>query len=277
MAAVVLVHGSTYDRRYWDPPGLPADRYSMLRLLAGRGLLVVAVDRLGSGGSDRPPDAEVTADVSVEALHGVVRQLRRDPRYRTRASRLFVVGHSSGATLAIREAATYDDVDGLVTMGILHTQAVSTDLFSPMLRPAGEDPRFVGLPIPAGYVTTWPGVRRLWYYPGNVDEQAFLADETRLRDAMPSGDAGGYVDEIFGEVQRSRQVKASVLVVVGGWDQDACTPPGCPEAAAEPGFWSVSRGVRVVVRPRVGHALNLHRDAAETTGLVGGWLLNRVA
>lgn len=124
-AAVILVHGSTYDRSYWNPEGLDSRRYSTLKTLAGLGLLVVAVDRLGSGASDRPPDEEMTADVSAKALADVVRQLRSDQNWRTTSSKVFMVGHSSGSTLTIRTATSYPGIlDGLVITGLHHTPGI---------------------------------------------------------------------------------------------------------------------------------------------------------
>lgn len=276
-ATVLLVHGSTYDETYWHPG---PTRYDALGQLARAGLRAVAVSRLGSGASTRLSDETMTADVSADALHAVVRQLRRDPRYRTGSSRLFVVGHSSGSTLAIREAAAYDDVDGLVLTGLFHTPGVGAAVFLTMLHPAADDPKFQGDPqVPAGYVTTIPGVRVLWYdiYGPNADPAVLRHDEAELKDAMPQVDSGGFVDEVFSGRPRSRQVHKPVLVVVGDHDYSHCSPPGCrPNAAAEPGFWPASPDVQVELVPDAGHVLNLHLNAPQTTRLIGRWVNRHV-
>lgn len=273
-ATVLLVHGSTYDRRYWDPPALDPRRYSALRLLAARGYQAVAVDRLGSGASSRLSDEAQTADASADALHLVIAQLRRAPRWDTTSGKLFTVGHSSGSTLAIREAAAYDDVDGLVVTGLLHTPGIGAALFLTMLHPAADDPRFEDAPgIPAGYVTTIPGTRVLWYdiYGPDADPAVLAYDEAELKDAMPQVDSGGFVDEVFSGQPRSRQVHKPVLIVVGDRDYSHCDP-GCPNAAAEPGFWPLAPSAQVRLVADAAHVLNLHESAAETTRLIGRWL-----
>jgi pimeloyl-ACP methyl ester carboxylesterase len=271
-AAVLLWHGSAYRKTYWDPPGVDPGRYSPLRLLAGAGYLTVAVDRLGSGQSDRPPSEEVTADASAAALHDVVSRLRGDPAMRTGSGKVFVVGHSSGSTLAIREAAAHHDVDGLVITGLLHTPGSGSDLFLAMLHPASKDPRTKDDPtIPAGYKTTTPGSKVLWHYGPNADEALLRLDEERLTDATPIH-AGGFADEVFVGPPRSLEVDVPVLVVVGDRDLSHCTPPTCPQAAAEASFYPKSPDFGIIVRPRVAHALNLHLDANMTTALIRTWL-----
>jgi alpha-beta hydrolase superfamily lysophospholipase len=45
----VLMHGGTYDHRYWDAPAIDGIPYSYAREMAGRGYSVLAVDQLGAG------------------------------------------------------------------------------------------------------------------------------------------------------------------------------------------------------------------------------------
>lgn len=267
-AALVLVHGSTYDRTYWDFP-IDRSRYSALRLLAARGYLTLAIDRLGSGTSDRPPVEQVTADADAGALHHVVRRLREDTAMRTRSGKVFLIGHSSGSTVAIREAAQFDDVDGVVSTGFLHNLgAPGGEMFEPMLHPAAEDAKFRDDPsIPQGYVTTRPGVRVNFVYPFNADERVVDADEA-TKDAYPAND--GFIEELLNATY-SRQLDVPVLIVIGARDLFACLPPTCPEADAESGFYPASPDFQIIVRPRVGHNPNLHRDARETTNLIRRW------
>jgi pimeloyl-ACP methyl ester carboxylesterase len=268
---LVLVHGSTYSRIYWDFPVNPA-RYSATRILARAGYLTLAIDRLGSGESDRPPSDQVTADVSASALHQVISRLKSGPGTRTRSGKVLVVGHSSGSTLAIREAARFADVDGLVITGFMHSFG-SADFFEQSIYPAADDPKFENdSSIPSGYTTTRPGVRLVWYYAFNADEAVYAADE-RTKDAMPGADSGGFVDELLGlgGGPFARQVDVPVLAIVGERDLGFCTPPGCDQADNEAASYPASPDFRMIVRPRTGHSVSLHRDAPETTDLIRRW------
>lgn len=269
-AAVLLVHGSSYSRTYWDP-GVDPARYSALRLLAARGYAVLAVDRLGSGESSRPANELATADASARTLAQVAAELRKTP---TRSGKLFLVGHSSGSSLAIITAAQHPgSFDGLVTTGFLHTLS-EVDLFSPMIYPAADDPKFAGDPtIPAGYVTTRPLLRGPVFYFVTADPDVVDHDERVLKDAMPAVDAGGFLDEtgITG-TPRAPELRIPVLVVVGDRDVSFCGSLGCPEAQAERESYPNVPDYGLKVRERVGHSLNLHRDAHQTTELIGRWL-----
>jgi pimeloyl-ACP methyl ester carboxylesterase len=270
-ATLVLVHGSTYSRVYWDFPVDPG-RYSATRLLARAGYLTLAIDRLGSGESDRPPSDQVTADASASALHQVISRFRSGSGTRTRSGKVLVVGHSSGSTLAIREAAQFADVDGLVITGFMHSFG-SADFFEQMIYPAADDPKFRDdSSIPSGYTTTRPGVRLLWYYGFNADEAVFAADEA-TKDAMPGADAGGFLDELLGlnGGPFAGQLDVPVLDIVGERDLGFCTPPGCDQANSEASSYPASPDFQMVVRPRTGHAVSLHLDAPQTTDLIRHW------
>jgi pimeloyl-ACP methyl ester carboxylesterase len=272
-AAVVLVHGTTYNHRYWDF-SIDPQRYSAARILASAGYVTLSVDLLGVGGSDRPPATEVTADVSASALHQAIEHVRSDPAARTSSGKLFLVGHSSGSTLAVREAATFGDVDGVVSTGFLHSTGSAATLFPAMIHPAAGDPKFENDPsIPAGYITTRPGVRGIFYYPFNAEERVVSEDEA-TKDAPPGGDPSGLAEERATGTY-ARRLTAPVLVLIGQRDLSFCSPPACPQAAKEAGFYPASPDLEVVTRPRAAHDLNLQRSAPETTDIIRRWIRDR--
>jgi pimeloyl-ACP methyl ester carboxylesterase len=267
-AVVVLYHGHTLNREYWNFPG-NGGRYSTLRALAQRGYIAIALDRLGSGESDRPPMTWMDADVRADAMHQVIDKIRANPHLKTRSGKLVVVGHSSGSVLAMRLAASHRGVDGLVTTGFLHSAGPGAALYLAMIHPAAEDARFVGRNIPAGYVTLQPGTRLLWYYPYNAEESVVALDE-RMTDAIPGGDMSYPVEQETGTW--ARKVDVPVLAVIGDRDVALCTPPNCPEAADERRWYPASPNVQVLVRPNVAHNIALHKDAPQTTELMIRWL-----
>ena len=70
-----------------------------------------------------------------------------------------LVGHSLGSGIATVEAATFNDVDGLILTGFLHTFAPAIGAVPAALYPARDDPRFAGRNLPVDYLTTQPGTR----------------------------------------------------------------------------------------------------------------------
>src|SRR5262245_21605351 len=59
----VLIHGGTYDHRYWNAPDVNGRSYSYAAYALDRGYSVLALDQLGVGSSSRPPGDEVNLAV----------------------------------------------------------------------------------------------------------------------------------------------------------------------------------------------------------------------
>lgn len=123
---VVAVPGGTYTKAYYhlEVPGHPG--YSFAEYAADRGLLVIAVDNLGTGESTAPPDgAQVTADMMARALHQVVMQVRERLVSGTllpglapkTALRITGVGHSLGGLVALLQQANHRSFDRLCILG----------------------------------------------------------------------------------------------------------------------------------------------------------------
>lgn len=92
--------------------------------LAARGETSLVLDRLGYADSPIPDGNDTCLGAQADMLHQVVQHLRsgrydfvRHPGRETPAAHHVVVqGHSTGAAIAQLEAATFDDIDGLVVM-----------------------------------------------------------------------------------------------------------------------------------------------------------------
>jgi pimeloyl-ACP methyl ester carboxylesterase len=272
VATVIWVPGSTYDRDYWDVPralGLP----SVVRQAAEAGFVSIAVDRLGSGQSSRPPNAVMTADANAAALAQVV-----DVAQPMAASgKVFMVGHSSGSTLMIRTAVRQPKISGIGVTGLLHTPGIGIETFFPMLHDAKDDPKFQGdSSIPSGYVTTIPGVRVLFHdiYGPYGDLRALAFDERHLKDAMPASDSGGFGEEVFGR-PLSPRVTVPVLIVVGATDLFSCHP-GCPNAQVERQFWPRASDYQLLIVKDTGHVLALQSNARRTNTKIVRWLSQQV-
>jgi pimeloyl-ACP methyl ester carboxylesterase len=272
----LALHGATYGHLYWDFPFQP-ELYSYMRWATAAGYAVLAVDRIGIGRSDHPPADGVTIESNAYVVHQIVQTLRGGtlvvPSFgRVRAQRVALVGHSLGSLISIQEAATYDDVDGVVLTGISHT--VTPALGEVSFGPANLDPHFAGRGIPDGYVTTLPGTRTIFYNAPFYDPRVLAVDEqnketvtiAELNTAVPA-------------LSLSTGIHAPVLVVVGDNDAAFCNPPTCTASgslATEPSFYPPDACAEAVAIPGSGHVLNLHYQAPLAYVTVLGWLDRRV-
>ncbi|GAA1792369.1 hypothetical protein GCM10009795_042540 [Nocardioides hankookensis] len=118
----VLVHDEGTGSWSWHLRGRGLRGYDYATRLAERGETSLVIDRLGYGASGHPTSTCLGAQADV--LHQVVQHLRSgrydfaDPRLGSTPAAAHVVTHGLGlgAAIAQVEAATFDDVAGLVLM-----------------------------------------------------------------------------------------------------------------------------------------------------------------
>jgi pimeloyl-ACP methyl ester carboxylesterase len=117
--------GGTYTKAYWhlEVPGRSG--YSFAGHMAAKGMLVVAVDHLGTGESSRHLRAvELTPDVVAGANAAALSDVLKRAGDGTLAgtgpidlSRTVGVGHSMGAMLAIFQQSLYGGFDAIASLG----------------------------------------------------------------------------------------------------------------------------------------------------------------
>src|SRR6266542_2068842 len=71
----ILVHGASYDHRYWDWPVQP-EIYSYVSWATARGVATLNIDRVGSGMSSKPAGAENTVATQSHLLSQIVAEAR---------------------------------------------------------------------------------------------------------------------------------------------------------------------------------------------------------
>lgn len=260
----VLIHGATYGHVYWDFPYEP-EHYSYVRALTAAGYATLAIDRIGVGESDHPPALDVTIKSNAYVVHQIIQTLRSGtlnvPSFgNVTGSRVMTVGHSMGSVTAIREAATYHDVDGVILTGYLHNVGPGLAEITANLFPASLDPHFAGRNIPANYLTTLAGTRgaSYFYHAATTDPAVVAADEATKETATI-----GEFSDFYASAALSPQIDVPVLSVVGDLDRNFCVP-SCSEAGlleAEEQFFSPDTHLRVVQIPRASHNINLHEQA----------------
>lgn len=106
---VLLIHGASDTHAVFDfAPG-----FSAARELAARGYGVLAIDRVGYGASSRPAGDSLSFATAAAYVHEVVQDVRAGALGFTPPT-VVLAGPSVGADVAMVEAATYGDVDGVV-------------------------------------------------------------------------------------------------------------------------------------------------------------------
>jgi pimeloyl-ACP methyl ester carboxylesterase len=264
-ALQILVHGSTYNRSYWDFPFM-SRQYSYVRHANAAGFSTLAIDRLGSGQSDRPPGELVSVHASAYTIHQIVTAVRNGlvadaDGHPLRYRQVLLVGHSFGSNISWTEAGIYGDVDALVLTAISHDQtppgAILTQIYA---YPAQLDPLFANLPLPSGYLTTVPGKRgEMFYYLPGASADVIAVDEA-TKDTLPLG----VLFDQFTTYGLTSQIHVPVLNVVGDFDTLACELPSCTVAGTlvnEAGYYATDAAYTQLIVPNAGHSVNLHENA----------------
>lgn len=293
-AIEVLVHGITYDHRYWniaDPADPEGNRYSWEAAAAKAGYATLAIDRIGSGQSTHPPSAAVTIDSNVSVLHQVIAALRRGrvpaPGGRARFTKVVLVGHSYGSMVAFLEASRFHDVDALVLTGVSHhvhelTSAASIESHH---YPAVLDPQFAGTMLDLGYVTSLPGARYGQYYlPGTDVDPRIVARDEATKGTFTQSEVFNYA-VIF---RTQLDLRAPVFYLDGSKDgifcsqsrfdfAADCASPAALIADERPWLGARVPSVDAHITAGAGHDLNAFRSSQESFTAAQNWIAGKVS
>ena len=276
----VLIPGGTYNSSYWDIGYLPQDRALQSRsfqmAMYNAGIATLAVDRLGTGHSSKPPSVLLTASSQAATVHQVIGKMR------SQYDKVIVGGHSIGSAMALIEAGTYRDVDGVFTTGFTH--GMNYTVVAPTLAkmtPAAVDPvlgnKYRDLKDLA-YLTTSPGSRyQDFHTPGPRDPDAITYDED-TKDVFAATEA---VDVILLNSQItpiSQRITVPVMVVQGD-DPNYCGPPlgatctsGETLRRSEAPYYPKSPRLSAYVLHGYGHSINYAPNAPEYYKHIADWL-----
>ena len=270
----VLVPGGTYNSGYWDY-NIP-ETHSYRRAMNAAGYATLAIDRLGTGHSSRPPGALLTTIGQANAVHQVIQTLKSGPQG-PRFDKVIIGGHSLGSGIAMIEASTYHDVDGvLITEVTHHINALGALLAFSSFIPTALDPKFAKQGLDPGYLTTRDGTRyKSFEYPGPYRPAVANLDEA-TKDVMSTSEfADGAALGVVLPV--SREITVPVMVVVGGRDGTLCglLATDCSSAEgllrSEAPFYQPAAKLHTFVLHGFGHAINLAPNAPEYFQAVARW------
>jgi pimeloyl-ACP methyl ester carboxylesterase len=268
----VLIPGGTYNSSYWDIGQAP-QTHSFRLAMNEAGFATLAVDRLGTGQSSKPPSVLVTASTQAGAVHQVIRTLR--PRF----AKVIVGGHSIGSAMAMIEAGNYHDVDGVLVTGMTHRMNLITVI--PVLAnmiPAPLDPVLTARGLDLGYLTTSPGTRfSAFHAPGPQDAGAVAFDES-TKDVFAATEAVDTLLLTNVVIPATRRIDVPVMIAVGN-DNHFCGAPlgsDCSTADAlrqsEAPFFSDAAHLRTYVLNGFGHSINYAPNAPDYHRAVADWV-----
>ena len=284
----VLVHGITYDHRYWniaDPDDPDANTYSWEYHANRAGYATVAIDRLVSGPSSHLLSTFVDITSNSTALHNLVQALRAGEvpapnGHRVAFSEVALVGHSGGSVTSMIEASRFQDVDAVILTGFSHKMNVDAVLnIAASSYPAVLDPQFAGSPLDPGYQTPRPGTHRsLFYAPGtDVDSRIIERDEATK---------GTYtleeIDNLPLVLSTRLKIDVPVLLVNGTLDGIFCSQSlldlgtDCSSeariVAQERPYFPDAPSLRSILIPGLGHDLCAFRQARSAFHGANSWL-----
>jgi len=272
----LTLSGASYSHVYWDFPFDPKT-YSYVQNTKNTDFATFNLDRIGTGASDHPAIPElITIQSNAFVAHQVVQDLRAGLIGGRHFSKVVLASHSMGSAMAIDEAATYQDVDGVILTGYIHgtfnpgiAPIIASDIY-----PAFLDPKFAGLGLAPGYLTTVPGTRgQIFYYGPTADPQVVTTDEL-TKDLVTDATVGTFFPTFTSH--ESNTIHVPVLLVLGQFDLLVCgANPGCTQsqvAANEAGFWDPQAQLQINIVPNTGHDLNLQTTANTWFAIAQQWL-----
>ncbi|HSV53007.1 MAG TPA: alpha/beta fold hydrolase [Burkholderiaceae bacterium] len=277
----LLLHGATYNNRYWDfpdPRNSSSLIYNYVAAATKAGYATLSIDRIGIGKSSHPLSAWVDGNANAWVVHQLVAALRsgaaiaRPNGVRPAFSKVVLVGHSFGSVTAELAASRYKDVDGVVITGMTHYPTVTlTDATNAW--PVTLDPKFGLLSYDPGYLTTRPGVRyELLYTPAPADPEVVALDE-QWKETTTAAEGASLL--LF--PNQPLDIRVPVLMVMGAVDRGFCGEGVCQYSDAlvakeAPHLGPNVPSVEGYVLPGAGHMLNLGFNAQAYFDVVQAWV-----
>jgi pimeloyl-ACP methyl ester carboxylesterase len=270
----LLVPGASYNSAYWDYPFTPETRSFRLAMNKA-GYATLTIDRLGTGRSSKPASAALTSFTQAGVVHQIVQALRAGHGVQ-RFDKIILGGHSVGSAIAIIEAGTYQDVDGVLITGLTHgVNPLGAVPILATLIPANLDPKFLLKGYDVGYLTTMSGTRFSSFHKPGVNVPGVGSTDEATKDAFAPGEVMDTV--LLGAIlPYSRKIKTPVLLVMGH-DPAFCgfPAPDCSTAetlrSTESAYYSPEANLKTFVLPSYGHAFNFAPDAPKYHAAVADW------
>ncbi|MFV0457361.1 MAG: alpha/beta hydrolase [Actinomycetales bacterium] len=260
----VLIHGNSYDHRYWNADQVNGQDYSYVRYMAGRGHDLLAIDLPGVGASDRPDGHAVSlAQVGV-AVSRLVASLRQESTLGRTFEHICLVGHSMGAAIATYSEGRWPAADSLVVTATGFFPDRPRSAWAPGVREALLGEPYALLPREG---------RLKFYHQAEADPEVIAYDNETLRTAMPSGLWADCITLQDDPKAGFADVSCPVFLQLGEFD------PILPAQFIEQerAIYSAAPVVEVDPIADMGHSFNLHRNAERSWSEIDAFLSRRLA
>lgn len=262
----VLVHDAGTGGWFWNLTD--SRRHDYAGRLAAHGETSLVLDRLGFDASPLADGRATCLGAQATMLHQVVQHVRsgiyeyvdRPAAAVPHGAQVVLHGHGVGAAVAQLEAAEFDDVDGLVTMGWTDGGASRAAI--------SEAARQTSVCLGDDYATygaTRSDFRDLLFATARRPVQrAALAQ----RNETPCGDVASLLGTVGALNLGTGSIEAHVLVLQGGRD----VRTGGSDAEAQADRFRSAQSVASRTFARAGSALPLERQAPRVQATVLAWL-----
>lgn len=270
----VLVSGGQYGHVYWDFP-YASDTYSYVQNAIQNNYATFNFDRIGIGESDHPAPNLVTVPSNAFVVHQIIQDLRNGFFGGVHFPKVIIAGHSIGSGITIVEAATYQDVDGVIITGFIHTaNNFGAALATSNTYQASLDPRFPTLPL--GYLTSKPGTREVtFYYAPTADPNVVALDEA-TKETVTLGELFSYFPLKSSTI--STQIHVPVLVALGQFDNFSCGTGSAVDCNSldslqshESNWYSPDAQLQTFILNNAGHDINLQTPAPQWFSVAVQW------
>jgi pimeloyl-ACP methyl ester carboxylesterase len=248
----VLLHGNSYDHRYWDAGRHNGVDYSYVRYMTARGFDILSVDLPGTGLSSRPHGDNVALASVAKGLASGLANLRAGQSHISDSfDRIALVGHSLGAVLSVYTQGRWAPADRVVATGTGYFPDRGPSPFGPGVREQAMSEHYAYL--------TAEVRRKVFYHLPSADPDVIDFDNNVLRTMLPRrlwSDALLARDDP--DTSGVKRVLCPIYFQLGEYD------PIMPStyATAEAEYWRQqaphATDVRIDRLDGVGHAFNLH-------------------
>ncbi len=268
-AAALYLHGDGVDERLWHYTKTPGHDY--VGDMAEAGFVSISITRLGYQGSGKPNGNDMCFGSEADVAHQIIGHLRNGSYATTgsglgksgkapKVKSLVLAGHSASGFVAMAEAYSYDDIDGLVVVGSgeFVTPHVPATVFDQQSRcPVSHD----------GYsfLTLSQNQAKRDFFTEGADE-AVVDDFTATRPKDACGPLMFAPSSFVVDAAMLRAIEVPVLCIAG--DKDAFFP--YPEEQAK--LFVGSPDVKAVILPNTGHAVTLEKSAPDFRAAMVTWL-----